>query len=212
MSDAGEYAATGAAVPSGPAHVQLGCRGSGSHAVQSAGERALPHRDPEQLGALLAQLEPRMIAVALRFTRDPDTARDVVQNSFEKVIRHGASFQGQARVSTWVHRIVCNEALMWLRRQRRRAELQTLADENECPVVADSAPGPAEAFDRRQRAQRLRQGITQLSGEERDVVLRCALAGQSYAEYSAQTGTRLAAVKSRAFRARRRLHALLREA
>ena len=41
-------------------------------------EAALPHGDPERLGALLTSLEPRLNAVALRFTRDPEVARDVV--------------------------------------------------------------------------------------------------------------------------------------
>ncbi len=47
--------------------------------------------------------------------------------------------------------------------------------------------------------------MTALSGEELDVVLRCALEGASYAEYGAGEGLHPAAVKSRAYRARRRL-------
>ena len=48
-----------------------------------------------------------------------------------------------------------------------------------------------------------------MSRGERDVVLSCAVAGLSYAEYGARTGTSPSAVKSRAFRARRRLGTLL---
>jgi RNA polymerase sigma-70 factor (ECF subfamily) len=83
----------------------------------------LPTDDPERMGALLAELEPRMNAVALRYTRDPEVAGDVVQNACEKVLRHGSKFRGQSLVSTWIHRIVANEALMWLRSEGRRRTL-----------------------------------------------------------------------------------------
>jgi len=165
---------------------------------------SLPAGDPERMGALLTGLEPRMYAVALRYTRDPDAAKDVVQNAYEKVLRHGAKFRGQSLVSTWIHRIVVNEALMWLRSEGRR---RTLHDEEPAAAaaLADPDDGPEHAATLRQRELRLLELMTTLSGEERDVVLRCALGGASYAEYGARTGVHPAAVKSRAFRARRRL-------
>ena len=60
--------------------------------------RVLPVDDPERLGEVLGRLQPRLTAVALRFTKDPETARDVVQSAFEKVVRHGVRFQGQSLV------------------------------------------------------------------------------------------------------------------
>ena len=164
----------------------------------------LPSGDPERMGALLAELEPRMRAVALRYTRDPEVAKDVVQNACEKVLRHGSKFRGQSLVSTWIHRIVVNEALMWLRSEGRR---RTLHEDEPSATAALSDPddGPEHIVDLRQREAQLRELITALSREERDVVLRCALGGASYAEYGARMGIHPAAVKSRAFRARRRL-------
>jgi RNA polymerase sigma-70 factor (ECF subfamily) len=185
---------------------------AGPQPIVAAADALLPMRDPERLGALLATLEPRLAAVALRFTRDPDAARDVVQNAFEKVLRHGEKFRGHARVSTWIHRIVANEALMWLRTQRRRKETRPGSGLDDLPfAVASDAPTPAEAFERREQIDRLRSGLRELSHEERDVVRRCALDGQSYAAYAERAGLHPAAVKSRAFRARRHLAAFLQE-
>jgi RNA polymerase sigma-70 factor (ECF subfamily) len=178
---------------------------------QRPAESVLPHRDSERLGALLTSLEPRLNAVALRFTRDPEVARDVVQSAFEKVVRHAASFRGHARVSTWIHRIVANEALMWLRSERRRSAWYIDDRDDRSGAVVDPSPGPAEALSLRRREQRLRDGLSRLTRDERDVVRCCALAGQSYAEYGARTGTHPAAVKSRAFRARQHLSLLLGE-
>jgi|GEM_PF-4292866 len=58
-----------------------------------ASENRLPLRDPERMGALMRSLEPRLSAVALGVTKDPDGAQDVVQNAFEKVLRHGDKFR-----------------------------------------------------------------------------------------------------------------------
>lgn len=170
-----------------------------------------PVGDHDRLGKLLAELEPRLGAVALRITKHPESARDVLQSAFEKAIRHGGAFQGRARVSTWLYRIVANEALMWLRTQRRRGELRGQVDPLELARIADPGPGPAERLQQRERAERLHAGLGLLPAAERDVMLRCALADESYAEYSARTGAHPAAVKSRAHRARRRLGLLLSE-
>jgi len=173
--------------------------------------RRLPEAGVE-LGALLETLRPRLVAVALRHVRDPDVAGDVVQGAFEKALRHRRQFRGQARVSTWVHRIVVNEALMWLRAERRRLRRAGSLDEAPPEALTDPAPDAAAGLARRQAARRLREGLAGLGADERDVLECCVLEGRSYAEYGAERGLHPAAAKSRAFRARRRLRALLREA
>jgi RNA polymerase sigma-70 factor (ECF subfamily) len=183
----------------------------GARPIVAAPAAPLPLRDAERLGALLTRLEPRLAATALRFTRDPDAARDVVQNAFEKVLRHGEKFRGDARVSTWIHRIVANEALMWLRAQRRRRETRWQSAHDDLPLAADGAPTPAEALERREQLDHLWHGLRELSSEEHDVMRCCALGGQSYAEYGGRKGIHPTAVKSRAFRARRHLAERLRE-
>jgi RNA polymerase sigma-70 factor (ECF subfamily) len=170
-------------------------------------ENQLPLHDPERLGALFARLEPRLRAVALRITRQPEAARDAVQDAFEKALRHGHRFEGQSRVSTWLHRIVANEALMWLRSQRRRSEVQTNLELDVLELQPAPGPSPAQRASSRERAARLEHGLSELSAEDRDVVLQCAVAGESYADYGARRGLHPGAVKSRAFRARRRLEA-----
>lgn len=172
--------------------------------------RALPDADAV-LGQLLQSLRPRLVAVACRFTRDPDVADDVVQNAFEKAIRHRDQFRGQARVSTWLHRIVANEALMWLRTERRQARRIDPLAEIDVEAFVDPGPDPAERFITHQASQRLREGIAALSPDDRDVIEGCVLPGRSYGEYGAQRGLHPAAAKSRAFRARRRLKTVLAE-
>ena len=161
----------------------------------------------------LAALEPRMRAVALRVTRDPDVANDVVQSASEKIWRNRAQFRGEARLSTWAHRIVVNEALMWLRARKRRELRVPLAPHGpESPLaeeIADDTPSVASRMERHEQIHRVRSGLARLSPDERDVLIHCALEGWSYERYGRDRGLGTAAVKSRAFRARRRLARLL---
>jgi RNA polymerase sigma-70 factor (ECF subfamily) len=204
-SDAQDRVTSGATAESS---AERRIEGNGATPARALPECVLPYSDRDRLGTLLANLQPRLTAVALRLARDPDAARDIVQSAFEKVVRHGSDFRGEARVSTWVHRIVVNEALMWLRSERRQRWMR--ADkEAEQAHVADPGPDPAEPLERRQRRQRLLNGLMSLSHDERDVVVRCALEGLSYADYAERVDAHAAAVKSRAHRARRRLRTLL---
>jgi RNA polymerase sigma-70 factor (ECF subfamily) len=177
------------------------------------GMRSLPTRDlptgRARLGELLEALRPRLLAVATHYTRDAAAADDVVQNAFEKAIRGRDGFRGQARVSTWLHRIVTNEALMWLRSEgRRRARFDAMEAAPAERLVGDG-PDPAEDLERRDEAQAVRAAVAGLRREERDVVERCLLAGCGYGEYGRAMGIHPAAAKSRAFRARRRLRTRL---
>src|SRR5262245_1483632 len=64
----------------------------------------------------------RMLATARRLLRDDEAARDALQEAFLSACAAMDRFDGRARLSTWLHRIVINCALMRLRRQRRRQE------------------------------------------------------------------------------------------
>lgn len=167
--------------------------------------RALPLQDPARLGALLARLQPRLLGLARSFTRDATAAEDVVQNAFEKALRHGARFRGGARVSTWLYRIVANESLMWLRSERRRLARLVDQDPQDWSRTPDPDPGALTLLSERERCAKLLAGLDRLRPGERELLLRSATADKSYQELGAETGLHPGAVKSRVFRARRRL-------
>ena len=64
----------------------------------------------------------RLLAVTRRILRSEEEARDALQDCFLSAFRALASFSGEARLSTWLHRIAVNAALMRLRARRRRPE------------------------------------------------------------------------------------------
>lgn len=71
---------------------------------------------------LVRRQGPLLLAVARRILRNEADARDAVQEAFVSAFRALASFEGQARLSTWLHRIAANAALMRLRARRRKPE------------------------------------------------------------------------------------------
>src|ERR1700746_4036626 len=72
---------------------------------------------------LVKRYEARTFSVAFRITRNREDAQDVVQQSFHKAFVHVDNFQEKSSFSTWLTRIVINEGLMCLRRNRSRKEI-----------------------------------------------------------------------------------------
>ena len=98
---------------------ELAPRGADEDAPLLAGLR---RGDDEAFATLVHQQAGRMLVTARRLLRSEDDARDVVQEAFVSAARSIRSFAGGSKLSTWLHRIVINAALMSLRSQRRRAE------------------------------------------------------------------------------------------
>ncbi len=164
-----------------------------------------------ELGALYQKCAPQLVHTARRLTRDACAAEDVVQTAFEKALRHVADFRGDARLSTWLHRIVTNEALVWLRAERRRLRHLQRVLENVPLEARDPAPQMPEVLQLQERAARVRDGLGRLGLPERDVLLRIFMEDQNYATIASQTAAQRGAIRTRAFRARRRLRVLLAE-
>ena len=84
----------------------------------------VPDRDRRAaLSQALVQEGDRLYALALRVTRDPDLAADAVQEAFASALEHVDTFRGEARLSTWLHRIVFTKSIDLLRRRRREEPL-----------------------------------------------------------------------------------------
>ena len=83
-------------------------------------------RDPRAFRRLVETEGDKMRKVAFRMTRDPQSAEDVVQEAWIRVVRNIHRFREESLLSTWLHRIVVNSALMHLRGARtRRARTTT---------------------------------------------------------------------------------------
>jgi RNA polymerase sigma-70 factor (ECF subfamily) len=163
---------------------------------------------------LVKRHEQRVLAVAQRYTRAQEDAKDVVQQTFQNAFVHLHSFEWKSSFSTWLTRIAINEALMLLRRRRALHEV-SVDDSRDTEGNAwhlempDSSPDPEASYARRERVQILTAALGNLRpGLRRAVELR-ELGELSTSETAQRMGLSVAAVKARLFQARRKLRQAL---
>lgn len=158
-----------------------------------------------------------LLAVARRYLRSEDDARDVVQEAMLSAFRGIASFDADAKLSTWLHRIVVNCALMRLRTRRRRPEesiddLLPSFDETGgfANGVAEWDVPPTETLVERRQMQRIvRRCIDRLPESYRALLVLRDIEERDTEESAALLGLTVSAVKSRLHRARQALRELL---
>jgi RNA polymerase sigma-70 factor (ECF subfamily) len=169
--------------------------------------------EPEAFEFLVSRHEARMLRVALGITRDRENARDVVQQSFHKAFMNLHRFYEKAAFSTWLTRIVINESLMWLRKDRVRREVSleehfAESDDVSFAEIVDRGENPEEIYEREEKARILLGAMNQLTVEFRNALglqLKEHTLGETAEILSIPQGT----LKARLFRARRQLHALI---
>jgi len=158
---------------------------------------------------------PRMLAVARRMLRVEEDAHDAVQEAFVSAFKALDGFQGNARLSTWLHRIVVNAALMRLRRQRRKPEesideLLPRFEENGA-WEGESAhwDAPFDIAEQRETRVVVRECIERLPKSYRTVLMLRDIEELDTDETAAALGISVSAVKTRLHRARQALRTLL---
>jgi RNA polymerase sigma-70 factor (ECF subfamily) len=156
--------------------------------------------DPDAFGALVQRHQRRMWAVAVRTLHDREEAADAVQDACLSAYRSAASYRGDARVTTWLHRIVVNACLD---RARRRAVRPTV------PLPQQPPADPRDRLDERETTLDVEQALAALPDEQRIALVLVELQGLSVQEAAAVLEVPEGTVKSRCFRGRARLALLL---
>jgi RNA polymerase sigma-70 factor (ECF subfamily) len=160
----------------------------------------------------------RLLAVARRLLRSEEDARDAVQDAFISAFRAIDRFEGGSRLSTWLHRIVVNAALMKLRSQQRKPETSIedllprfLEDGHFAEPPAEWQQSADRALERRETRELVRQAIDGLPENYRTVLLLRDIEGLDTAETAEALGVTANAVKIRLHRARQALREQLDE-
>jgi RNA polymerase sigma-70 factor (ECF subfamily) len=118
-----------------------------------------------------------LLAVTRRILRDEEEARDAVQETFVAAFRGINAFQAESRVSTWLHRIAVNCALMKLRiRARREQDIDALLphfrpDGHQDHSSVSWSESAEEILQREQSGALVRQCIDQLPEPYRVVLV-----------------------------------------
>ncbi len=158
----------------------------------------------------------RLLAVARRIVGTEEDARDVVQDAFLNAFKSFARFEGNAKLSTWLHRIVVNAALMKLRTRKRKPEqsiesmLPSFLDDGHHEERFQSWDEPVDKVMERKEARELvRQQIDALPEGYRTVLVLRDIEGLDTEETAKVLGLSVNATKIRLHRARQALRTLL---
>jgi RNA polymerase sigma-70 factor (ECF subfamily) len=158
--------------------------------------------DPDAFTEIFRRHRDQLWAVALRTTGDPEDAADAVQEALISAIRHAASFRGDAKVSTWLHRIVVNACLDRLRR-RAAHPTSPLPDDDHAPSIA------RDDYADRDTAADVHAALATLPAEQRAAIVLVDIEGYPVDEVAAMLEVPSGTIKSRCARGRAKLVPLL---
>jgi len=186
-----------------------------SEAPDSRLAERLKANDPTAMEDLVRELGPRLLAVARRITGNEHDARDAFQDGMISAWKNIGSFQGDSKLSTWLHRIIVNAALAKLRKNKRspRTSLDGLLptfDESGHRVLGQSVgPRVGERLEREELQRIVREKIEELPEDYRNVVVLRDIEQLDTKQAAEILGIKEGAVKTRLHRARQALRSLL---
>ncbi|HEY1811527.1 MAG TPA: sigma-70 family RNA polymerase sigma factor [Kofleriaceae bacterium] len=167
---------------------------SSSHAAFAAA--CLPH-------------QPELFGVAMRICRDPDTAKDLVQETLLRAMVAWASFEPGSNLRAWLFRILTNSFINGYRKRRRHQRFA--AERPGDALIAlygrdqDRTDDLDDTLVEDELSDEVQTALDGLGDDYRDVVERADLRGEKYKDIAQALQVPIGTVMSRLFRARRAL-------
>ncbi len=156
--------------------------------------------DPLAARTLYERYAPRVYAVVRRIAGDDDTAKDYAQEAWIRAFRALPTFRGDARFSTWIHRIAVNSALQALRSSETRTKRQV-----EMPDAIPIAPSGRDVL----LEERLEEALDRVPQGMRRVLILHDVEGYTHEEIGEMLGINSGTSKSQLFKARAKMREIL---
>jgi RNA polymerase sigma-70 factor (ECF subfamily) len=175
----------------------------------------IARRDAGAVRLVMRRNDQRLFRAAWRILRNREDAEDAVQNAYLKAFAAIKGFAGRSSLSTWLTRIVTNDALASARGAKRR---RSLIEEGQVPILdhyremlmrGSMSASPERAVACGQIRQMLDDAINQLPVPFRTVFVMRQIEELNVNEVAQTLGIPPATVKTRHLRARRRLQRML---
>ncbi len=165
--------------------------------------------DVNAFETLVLSYEKNVYNLALRMVKNPEDASDMAQEAFIRAYNSLASFRGESKFYVWLYRIVSNVCLDFLRSRSRHPTVSLSVENDEGEEteldIPDESQSPEALLERRLTRDSVRRGLDALSEEYRQILLLREIQGLSYDEIAETLSMELGTVKSRIFRARKKL-------
>lgn len=163
----------------------------------------------EEFAELIERHQAMVFRTLARLTGEREGLEDLAQEVFLRLFRALPHFQGRARLSTYLYRVMVNVVNdEWRRRQEAR---RMVSIGEEAGALAHPAPGPADLLERSQFLEALGASLAELPLRDRTILTLHYQEERSYEEIAAILDLPLGTVKTHLHRARERLKVALRE-
>ena len=162
---------------------------------------------PDAFGEIVKRWERKIFALCFGMLHREEDARDATQETFISAYRNLSNFRGEAKVSSWLHRIAVNQCLTKQRRAKVRAE-SFLEDETVGDEINIAAPGhlsPSRTIEQNERLKLVRQAVSSLPEDLREVIVMKEFNEMTFQEISDTLEIPLSTVKSRVYTALKQL-------
>lgn len=163
--------------------------------------------DAEAFGEIVRRWERKIFALCFGMLGREDDARDAAQETFIAAYRNLANFRGEAKVSSWLHRIAVNQCLTHKRRAKTRSE-EFLDDDDgseERVFVAPLHNSPSRQAEQVERLKLVRTAVSSLPTDLRQVIVMKEFEDMTFLEISETLEIPLSTVKSRLYTALKQL-------
>ncbi|MBA2621429.1 MAG: sigma-70 family RNA polymerase sigma factor [Acidobacteria bacterium] len=163
--------------------------------------------DKDAFGEIVRRWERKIFALCFGMLAREDEARDAAQETFFAAYRNLKNFRGEAKVSSWLHRIAVNQCLTTKRRQKTRSEnfLDDETSQAERVFAAPSHLSPARTAEQSERLKIVRQAVSSLPPDLREVIVMKEFEEMTFQEISDTLDIPLSTVKSRVYTALKQL-------
>jgi RNA polymerase sigma-70 factor (ECF subfamily) len=163
--------------------------------------------NPDAFGEIVKRWERKIFALCFGMLNREDEAKDAAQETFIAAFRNLNNFRGDAKVSSWLHRIAINQCLTTKRRTKSRSESFIDDDENsnEKIFVAPARISPSRTTEQNERLKFVRQAVQSLPGDLRQVIVMKEFEDMTFQEISDTLELPLSTVKSRLYTALKQL-------
>ena len=171
--------------------------------------------DPGAFESLVLANQKQVYNLALRMVGNEEDALDISQEAFLKAYTSLEQFRGDSKFSVWLYRLTSNLCIDFIRSKKRRPTVSLgYADENDEDQeleIPDLRFSPETELEKRELRQQVAAGLEALPAEYRQILILREIHGLSYEEIGQVLSLEAGTVKSRIFRARKRLCGFLSE-
>ena len=163
--------------------------------------------DVDAFGEIVRRWERRIFALTYGILGREEDARDATQETFIAAFRNLSGFRGDAKVSSWLHRIAVNQCITRQRRAKVRGEtsLEGQAEDNGAQFAAPMHESPARIVEGRERTEAVRRAVSALPPELREVLVLKEFEELTFQEIADTLQVPLSTVKSRLYTALKQL-------